>query len=86
MLCLLLFFHPAGQVQNGFITTNSGKLSCSKIIHLIHNNNVKNQVSKVLNECELRMYPSVAFPAIGTGLYCIEKLIRAVLGGISEMG
>ncbi|XP_027318118.3 protein mono-ADP-ribosyltransferase PARP14 isoform X2 [Anas platyrhynchos] len=57
----------AGQVQNGFITTNSGKLSCSKIIHLIHNNNVKNQVSKVLNECELRMYTSVAFPAIGTG-------------------
>ncbi|XP_040418258.1 protein mono-ADP-ribosyltransferase PARP14-like isoform X1 [Cygnus olor] len=57
----------AGQVQNGFITTNSGKLSCSKIIHLIHNIDVKNQVSKVLNECELRTYTSVAFPAIGTG-------------------
>ncbi|XP_052648065.1 protein mono-ADP-ribosyltransferase PARP14-like isoform X2 [Harpia harpyja] len=57
----------AGQCQNGFITTQGGKLLCSKIIHLIHDNNVKSQVSKVLNECELRMYKSVAFPAIGTG-------------------
>uniref|UniRef100_A0A8D0FE88 Poly [ADP-ribose] polymerase n=1 Tax=Strix occidentalis caurina TaxID=311401 RepID=A0A8D0FE88_STROC len=54
--------------QKGFITTQGGKLLCSKIIHLIHNNNVKSQVSKVLNECELRMYKSVAFPAIGTEL------------------
>ncbi|NXF57405.1 PAR14 polymerase, partial [Ciccaba nigrolineata] len=57
----------AGQSQKGFITTQGGKLLCSKIIHLIHNNDVKSQVSKVLNECELRMYKSVAFPAIGTG-------------------
>ncbi|NXD82849.1 PAR14 polymerase, partial [Halcyon senegalensis] len=57
----------AEQSQSGFITTQGGKLLCSKIIHLIHNNNVKSQVSKVLNECELRMYKSVAFPAIGTG-------------------
>ncbi|XP_075567608.1 protein mono-ADP-ribosyltransferase PARP14 isoform X2 [Pelecanus crispus] len=56
-----------GQSQNGFITTQGGQLLCSKIIHLIHNNNVKHQVSKVLHECELRMYKSVAFPAIGTG-------------------
>ncbi|XP_065527451.1 protein mono-ADP-ribosyltransferase PARP14-like [Lathamus discolor] len=57
----------AGQFQSGFITTQGGKLLCSKIIHLIHNRNVSSQVSKVLNECELRMYKSVAFPAIGTG-------------------
>ncbi|NXW62368.1 PAR14 polymerase, partial [Eurystomus gularis] len=57
----------AEQCQSGFITTQGGKLLCSKIIHLIHNNNVKSQVTKVLNECELRMYKSVAFPAIGTG-------------------
>ncbi|XP_074949069.1 protein mono-ADP-ribosyltransferase PARP14 [Phalacrocorax aristotelis] len=57
----------AGQFQSGFITTQGGKLLCSKIIHLIHNNNVKSQVSKVLHECELMMYRSVAFPAIGTG-------------------
>ncbi|NXW86497.1 PAR14 polymerase, partial [Alopecoenas beccarii] len=57
----------AGELQSGFITTQGGKLLCSKIIHLIHNNNVKSQVTKVLNECELRMYKSVAFPAIGTG-------------------
>ncbi|NXQ82102.1 PAR15 polymerase, partial [Nyctibius grandis] len=56
-----------GQFQSGFITTQGGKLLCSKIIHLIHNVDVKSQVSKVLNECELRMYQSVAFPAIGTG-------------------
>ncbi|KAK2532383.1 poly [ADP-ribose] polymerase 14 [Columba livia] len=57
----------AGQLQSGFITTEGGNLLCSKIIHLIHNNNVKSQVTKVLNECQLRMYKSVAFPAIGTG-------------------
>ncbi|NWX39246.1 PAR14 polymerase, partial [Steatornis caripensis] len=57
----------AEQCQSGFITTQGGKLLCSKIIHLIHNYNVKCQVSKVLNECEQRMYKSVAFPAIGTG-------------------
>ncbi|XP_068051390.1 protein mono-ADP-ribosyltransferase PARP14-like isoform X2 [Anomalospiza imberbis] len=57
----------AGQSQNGFITTQGGNLLCSKIIHLITNNQVKSQVSKVLHECEQRMYKSVAFPAIGTG-------------------
>ncbi|NWU18751.1 PAR14 polymerase, partial [Cephalopterus ornatus] len=57
----------AGQHQSGFITTQGGNLSCSKIIHLLSNNDVKGQVSKVLNECEQRMYKSVAFPAIGTG-------------------
>ncbi|XP_053803921.1 protein mono-ADP-ribosyltransferase PARP14-like [Vidua chalybeata] len=57
----------AEQSQNGFITTQGGNLLCSKIIHLITNNQVKSQVSKVLHECEQRMYKSVAFPAIGTG-------------------
>ncbi|NXE09530.1 PAR14 polymerase, partial [Lophotis ruficrista] len=57
----------AGLCQSGFVTTDSGNLLCGKIIHLIHDTNVKKQVSKVLNECELKMYRSVAFPAIGTG-------------------
>ncbi|NWT00326.1 PAR14 polymerase, partial [Mionectes macconnelli] len=57
----------AGQHQSGFITTQGGNLLCSKIIHLLSNIDVKSQVSKVLNECEQRMYKSVAFPAIGTG-------------------
>ncbi|NXB77062.1 PAR14 polymerase, partial [Donacobius atricapilla] len=57
----------AGQYQTGFITTPGGNLLCSKIIHLITDNQVKSQVSKVLHECEQRMYKSVAFPAIGTG-------------------
>ncbi|NXG44695.1 PAR14 polymerase, partial [Psilopogon haemacephalus] len=53
--------------QSGFITTQGGNLLCSKIIHLVHNSDVRSQISKVLHECELRMYRSVAFPAIGTG-------------------
>ncbi|NWW64367.1 PAR14 polymerase, partial [Ifrita kowaldi] len=57
----------AGQYQSGFITTQGGNLLCSKIIHLITNNQVKSQVSKVLHECEQKMYKSVALPAIGTG-------------------
>ncbi|NXE34369.1 PAR14 polymerase, partial [Ptilorrhoa leucosticta] len=57
----------AGHCQSGFITTQGGNLLCSKIIHLITNNQVKSQVSKVLHECERRMYKSVALPAIGTG-------------------
>ncbi|NXQ57737.1 PAR14 polymerase, partial [Anthoscopus minutus] len=57
----------AGQFQNGFITTQGGNLLCSKIIHLITDNQVKSQVSQVLHECERKMYKSVAFPAIGTG-------------------
>lgn len=46
--------------------------------------NVKNQVSKVLHECELRSYKSVAFPAIGTGLCFHGELIRAVTGVFGE--
>ncbi|NWT07830.1 PAR14 polymerase, partial [Vireo altiloquus] len=57
----------AGRYKSGFITTQGGNLLCSKIIHLITNNQVKSQVSKVLHECEEKMYKSVAFPAIGTG-------------------
>ncbi|XP_010074343.1 PREDICTED: poly [ADP-ribose] polymerase 14-like [Pterocles gutturalis] len=61
------FNQHAEQSQSGFITTQGGKLLCSKIIHLFPSDDVKSQVSKVLHECELRMYKSVAFPAIGTG-------------------
>ncbi|XP_062434799.1 protein mono-ADP-ribosyltransferase PARP14-like isoform X2 [Rhea pennata] len=57
----------AGQLQHGFVTTQGGNLPCSKIIHLIHNLDVRKQVTQVLQECELQMYKSVAFPAIGTG-------------------
>ncbi|XP_027758457.1 protein mono-ADP-ribosyltransferase PARP14-like, partial [Empidonax traillii] len=57
----------AGQHQSAFITTQGGNLLCSKIIHLLSSNDVKCQVSKVLKECEQKMYKSVAFPAIGTG-------------------
>uniref|UniRef100_A0A8C3JV57 Poly [ADP-ribose] polymerase n=1 Tax=Calidris pygmaea TaxID=425635 RepID=A0A8C3JV57_9CHAR len=54
--------------QNGMVITQGGKLSCKKIMHLISSNNVKSQVSLVLEKCEQRKYKSVSFPAIGTGL------------------
>ncbi|XP_072788082.1 protein mono-ADP-ribosyltransferase PARP14 isoform X3 [Taeniopygia guttata] len=76
----------AGQSQNGFITTQGGNLLCSKIIHLITNNQVKSQVSKVLHECEQRMYKSVAFPAIGTGQAGLSsaKVADEMLDAIEE--
>ncbi|XP_025052734.1 poly [ADP-ribose] polymerase 15 [Alligator sinensis] len=55
------------QRHSGFITTQGGKLMCTNIIHLAPHNNIKGQVSKVLQECELKGYKSVTFPAIGTG-------------------
>ncbi|XP_048340457.1 protein mono-ADP-ribosyltransferase PARP14 [Sphaerodactylus townsendi] len=57
----------ASQANNGFITTQGGNLICKNIIHLIPDSDINSQVSKVLQECELRKYSSVAFPAIGTG-------------------
>ncbi|OWK63178.1 Poly [ADP-ribose] polymerase 14 [Lonchura striata] len=81
-----IFSLPAGQSQNGFITTQGGNLLCSKIIHLITNNQVKSQVSKVLHECEQRMYKSVAFPAIGTGQAGLSsaKVADEMLDAIEE--
>ncbi|NXM84274.1 PAR14 polymerase, partial [Oenanthe oenanthe] len=76
----------AGQYQSGFITTQGGNLLCSKIIHLISDNQVKSQVSKVLHECERRMYKSVAFPAIGTGQAGLSsaKVADEMLDAITE--
>uniref|UniRef100_A0A8D0LB93 Poly [ADP-ribose] polymerase n=1 Tax=Sphenodon punctatus TaxID=8508 RepID=A0A8D0LB93_SPHPU len=55
------------QPHSGFVTTQGGKLFCKKIIHLVHHQDIQAQVSKVLQECEVRKYTSVAFPALGTG-------------------
>ncbi|NXU37472.1 PAR14 polymerase, partial [Drymodes brunneopygia] len=76
----------AGQYQSGFITTQGGNLLCSKIIHLSTSHPVKSQVSKVLHECEQRMYKSVAFPAIGTGLAGLSpaKVADEMLDAIVE--
>ncbi|KAM6398598.1 protein mono-ADP-ribosyltransferase PARP14 [Pluvialis apricaria] len=57
----------AGLSEDGMVITQGGKLLCRKIMHLINGNNVKSQVSIVLEECERRKHKSVAFPAIGTG-------------------
>lgn len=40
----------------------------------------------MLNECQLRMYKSVAFPAIGTGLHFLGKVMRAVFGIVQKLG
>ncbi|KAH1185092.1 protein mono-ADP-ribosyltransferase PARP14-like [Mauremys mutica] len=67
----------ASQPHNGFITTQAGNLMCKKIIHLVAQNDTKSLVSKVLQECELKTYTSVAFPAIGTGQAGLDPAVVA---------
>ncbi|NWX59781.1 PAR14 polymerase, partial [Promerops cafer] len=55
------------QTDNNYIITQAGNLPCKKIIHFVYQDDIKFLVSRVLQECELRQYSSVAFPAIGTG-------------------
>ncbi|XP_058050779.1 protein mono-ADP-ribosyltransferase PARP14-like [Ahaetulla prasina] len=57
----------ASQPHKGFVTTQNGKLTCKKIIHLAPCSSIKTQVSKVLQECEAKRYTSVALPVLGTG-------------------
>ncbi|NXI51600.1 PAR14 polymerase, partial [Chloroceryle aenea] len=57
----------ASQPDKSYITTQAGSLPCKKIIHFVAQDDIKDLVSKVLQECELQQYTSVAFPAIGTG-------------------
>ncbi|XP_015284490.1 PREDICTED: poly [ADP-ribose] polymerase 14 [Gekko japonicus] len=80
--CALL----ASQPNNGFITTQGGNLICKNIIHLIPDSDIKAQVSKVLQECELKKYTSVAFPAIGTGQggKSAEDVADEMIGAIAD--
>ncbi|OPJ79795.1 poly [ADP-ribose] polymerase 14 [Patagioenas fasciata monilis] len=55
------------QSKQLYITTQAGNLPCKYIIHFVAQEDIKSQVSQVLQECELQQYSSVAFPAIGTG-------------------
>ncbi|XP_029140551.1 protein mono-ADP-ribosyltransferase PARP14 [Protobothrops mucrosquamatus] len=64
---VIIFIFPASQPHNGFVTTQNGKLTCKKIIHLAPCSSIQILVSKVLQECEAKQYASVAFPVIGTG-------------------
>uniref|UniRef100_A0A8C6Y7K6 Poly [ADP-ribose] polymerase n=1 Tax=Naja naja TaxID=35670 RepID=A0A8C6Y7K6_NAJNA len=61
-------FHSASQPHNNLICTQGGNLPCKNIIHLVHSDDIKNQVSQTLMECEERQFTSVVFPAIGTGI------------------
>ncbi|XP_058050800.1 protein mono-ADP-ribosyltransferase PARP14-like [Ahaetulla prasina] len=58
----------ASQPHNNLICTQGGNLPCKSIIHLVHSDDIKKQVSQTLKECEQRQFTSVAFPAIGTGI------------------
>ncbi|XP_060117403.1 protein mono-ADP-ribosyltransferase PARP14 [Heteronotia binoei] len=80
--CALLALQP----NNGFITTQGGNLICKNIIHLIPHSDIKAQVSKVLQECELKKYTSVAFPAIGTGQggKSVENAADEMIGGMAD--
>ncbi|NXW62372.1 PAR14 polymerase, partial [Eurystomus gularis] len=57
----------ASQPNKSYITTQAGSLPCKKIIHFVAQEDIKDLVSKVLQECESQQYTSVTFPAIGTG-------------------
>ncbi|KAM8770647.1 protein mono-ADP-ribosyltransferase PARP15-like isoform 2-T2 [Rhynchonycteris naso] len=57
----------AAQPHGDFIVTQGGYLMCKIIIHVLGENDVRETVSSVLEECERRKYTSVSFPAIGTG-------------------
>ncbi|XP_074001335.1 protein mono-ADP-ribosyltransferase PARP14-like [Numenius arquata] len=76
----------AGLSENGMVITQGGKLLCKKIMHLISGNDVKSQVSVVLEKCERRKYKSVSFPAIGTGQagQCPAKVADDMLDAIVE--
>ncbi|NXR99317.1 PAR14 polymerase, partial [Oxylabes madagascariensis] len=50
-----------------YIITQAGNLPCKNIIHFVHQDDIRSLVSQVLQECDLRQYTSVTFPAIGTG-------------------
>ncbi|XP_077685711.1 protein mono-ADP-ribosyltransferase PARP14 isoform X6 [Eretmochelys imbricata] len=67
----------ASQPHDDLITTQAGNLMCKKIIHLVAQNDTKSLVSKVLQECELKKYTSVAFPAIGTGQAGLDPAVVA---------
>ncbi|NXV09888.1 PAR14 polymerase, partial [Cettia cetti] len=55
------------KTDKNYIITQAGNLPCKKIIHFVHQEDIRSLVSQVLQECHLRQYTSVAFPAIGTG-------------------
>ncbi|NWS05484.1 PAR14 polymerase, partial [Motacilla alba] len=57
----------AQQTDKNYIITQAGNLPCKKIMHFVHQRDIRSLVSQVLQECELQQYTSVTFPAIGTG-------------------
>ncbi|XP_043914315.1 protein mono-ADP-ribosyltransferase PARP14-like [Protopterus annectens] len=60
-----------GQIpQSGVVCTESGNLSCKRIMHVNFGNNldyIKKMVTSVIKECDNGSFTSVSFPAFGTG-------------------
>uniref|UniRef100_A0AAQ4RAK1 Poly [ADP-ribose] polymerase n=1 Tax=Gasterosteus aculeatus aculeatus TaxID=481459 RepID=A0AAQ4RAK1_GASAC len=56
-------------------TTGPGLLACREIIHASFKCDtqvIRKKSKKILKQCESKGYSSVAFPAINTGLYCVN--------------
>ncbi|XP_071291435.1 protein mono-ADP-ribosyltransferase PARP14-like isoform X3 [Agelaius tricolor] len=60
----------AQQTDKNYIITQAGNLPCKNIMHFVYRSDIRSLVSQVLQECDLRQYTSVIFPAIGTGEAC----------------
>jgi len=61
-----------GHLPCKMIMTSAGQLPCRNIIHVVGQNDpakIKDIVYTVLKNCEENKLTSVAFPALGTGLY-----------------
>ncbi|XP_036404127.1 protein mono-ADP-ribosyltransferase PARP14-like [Megalops cyprinoides] len=72
--------------SNPMITTKAGNLPCQSIIHIdTSNQETKEIMYGVLQECEQNKFSSVALPALGTGLRggspsdAADEMIKAVL-------
>ncbi|KAG7465334.1 hypothetical protein MATL_G00175290 [Megalops atlanticus] len=72
--------------SNTMIMTKAGNLPCKTIIHIdTSNQEIKEIMYRVLQECEQNNFTSVAFPALGTGLRggsasdAADEMIKAVL-------
>uniref|UniRef100_A0A3P9PUJ0 Poly [ADP-ribose] polymerase n=1 Tax=Poecilia reticulata TaxID=8081 RepID=A0A3P9PUJ0_POERE len=76
-----------GYMPCSMIMTSGGQLPSSNIIHIIGQNDaakIKEMVQGVLKLCEENKFRSVAFPALGTGLFSPSAVADAMVGAVVE--
>ncbi|KAM4626868.1 protein mono-ADP-ribosyltransferase PARP15-like [Discoglossus pictus] len=79
-----------GTISYGkIIVTSGGNLKSKKILHLIGPTSVSAipaSVEQILKQCDDCSFKSVALPAIGTGIACIDptKSVEGILDGITK--